>query len=70
MKPPSLPSLNAQGCSLLVKQDTGAAITTLPPDPISQGIGRQGRDRRQVAKLWMISVLLVLDRNTGRKERT
>lgn len=25
--------------SVLVKQDTGAAITTLPPDPISQGIG-------------------------------
>lgn len=29
--------------SLLVKQDTGAAITTLPPDPNFSGNRRQGR---------------------------
>lgn len=68
MKPPSLPSLMPRAVSVLVKQDTGAAATLLRPHLSGDEEARQ--DRRQVAKLWMISVLLVLDRNTGRKEDT
>ena len=54
---------------LLFKQDTGVAITT-PLAPIFPEHRRQGRDWRQVAKLWMTDEPLVLERSTGREGRT
>lgn len=45
------------------------AITT-PLAPIFPEHRRQGRDWRQVAKLWMTDVPLVLERSTGREGRT